>query len=104
MVGIGILSPLLLAFAMSNNKMISEEEGDVISKLRSLGLDKKDLPQHAELRRASILVPLFERNKSSQSQTATSDSNNIHVLFTQRPKRMKSRRSMLPGRKTRQGR
>lgn len=89
MVGIGILSPLLLAFAMSNNKMISEEEGDVISKLRSLGLDKKDLPQHAELRRASILVPLFERSKSS-SQKVTSDSNNIHVLFTQRPKRMKS--------------
>lgn len=83
--------------------MISEEEGDVISKLRSLGLDKKDLPQHAELRRASILVPLFERSKSS-SQKVTSDSNNIHVLFTQRPKRMKSRRSMLPGRKTRQGR
>ena len=68
--------------------MISEE-GDVISKLRSLGLDKKDLPQRAELRRASILVPLFERSKSS-SQTATLDSNNIHVLFTQRPKRMKS--------------
>jgi len=94
MVGIGsIASHFLLAFATSNDTYdqstsstinmaennIVIQNNEVITKLRSLGMDKKDLPGHKELRRASILVPLFEREDSE-----------IHVLFTQRPKKMKS--------------
>eukprot|EP01083_Nonionella_stella_P031860 87188_1 len=101
MIGIGsIVSHLLLAFATTND---SHESGvqtatmtdeniilgqrnndDAITQLRSLGMDKKDLPSHTDLRRASILVPLFRRDDDSD------DANNIHVLFTQRPKKMKS--------------
>mmetsp|Transcript_12658 Transcript_12658/g.22723 ORF Transcript_12658/g.22723 Transcript_12658/m.22723 type:complete len:250 (-) Transcript_12658:6-755(-) len=99
MVGIGsIFNPLLLAFAASNDsfnelstiKIMTDNDVNerccqnndvgVISKLRSLGMEKKELPHHTDLvRRASILVPLFERDDSK-----------IHVLFTQRPKTMKS--------------
>ncbi|KAL7532897.1 hypothetical protein ACHAXR_008049 [Thalassiosira sp. AJA248-18] len=92
MLGISsIISALLFAFttrssgSLNNIKMtndISCQKDDVISKLRSLGMGKKELPHHADLRRASILVPLFERDDD--------DSNIIHVLFTLRPKTMKS--------------
>lgn len=105
-----IFNPLLLAFATSNDnysldidelpsvKMAdnktNRDEDVVIRKLRSLGMGKKELPQHADLRRASILVPLFERNKNvdaSQTTKYGSNSNsNIHVLFTQRPQKMRS--------------
>jgi len=64
----------------------------VISKLRSLGMDKKELKRHAKLRRASILVPLFERNHHSNSNnndaSSAASSSNIHVLLTQRVSNM----------------
>jgi len=93
MLGVGIIiHPLLLAFAVSNESLhdsssIEMTDGvgaeGVISKLRSLGMDKKDLPHHAELRRASVLVPLFEREDEDSEKS-------VHVLFTQRPQNMKS--------------
>ncbi|KAL9184159.1 hypothetical protein ACHAXT_002245 [Thalassiosira profunda] len=94
MVGIGPLKPLLLAFASSNPndsfdasqvKMSDvESQHSVIRRLRSVGTEKKELSHHEGLRRASILVPLFERSSGTASRS------NIHVLFTQRPKNMKS--------------
>mmetsp|Transcript_4400 Transcript_4400/g.11137 ORF Transcript_4400/g.11137 Transcript_4400/m.11137 type:complete len:267 (-) Transcript_4400:498-1298(-) len=119
MVGFGnALSPLLLAFATSNNgnssfeheimtttvvkKMtytgaIGGREHDAITKLRTLGMEKKESPRHASLRRASILVPLFERTNNRNDDDdvgggggSESSSSDIHVLFTQRPQRMKS--------------
>lgn len=65
---------------------MSEDKG-VIGKLRSVGMEKKEMPHHADLRRASVLVPLFDRGGgSSDNETA----NTIHVLLTQRPQKMKS--------------
>lgn len=64
-----------------------KEEIDVIANLRSLGMGRKDLPRHADLRRASILVPLFERTTTTTGEGSSVD---IHVLFTQRPTSMKS--------------
>ena len=61
----------------------------VLQRLQSLGLEKKDLPHHTELKRASVLVPLFERDVQSSSDSTNADSN-IHVLFTQRPAKMSS--------------
>lgn len=129
MVGIAsVLSPLLLAFAASNEphnegrqkstvkiKMTDDndarccrdresnddEDDDPIDKLRSLGMDKKDSPHHADLRRASILVPLFERRRrdiigrtghdgGDGDDVGDESSSILHVLFTQRPQRMKS--------------
>lgn len=101
------MNSLLLAFATTNDNSFNElkiptptpteykmddcQDHDVLGKLRSLGMGKKDLPHHKELRRASILVPLFERTNIDvkSSQTSCSESN-IHVLFTQRPKTMRS--------------
>mmetsp|Transcript_21581 Transcript_21581/g.46947 ORF Transcript_21581/g.46947 Transcript_21581/m.46947 type:complete len:255 (+) Transcript_21581:91-855(+) len=100
-----ILNTLLLAFAtrndnsfnttptvkkMADNGIINGCQDDVLSKLRSLGMGKKELPHHKELRRASILVPLFERNNVNVESSQTSCESNIHVLFTQRPKTMRS--------------
>jgi 8-oxo-dGTP pyrophosphatase MutT (NUDIX family) len=61
----------------------------VLKRLQSLGLEKKDLPHHVDLKRASVLVPLFEREEDSSDGTAKAKSN-LHVLFTQRPARMSS--------------
>lgn len=63
-----------------------EHTNSILANLSSHGMEKKELPHHNELRRASILVPLFERPQSQQS----SSSSNLHVLFTQRPQKMKS--------------
>ena len=50
-------------------------------------MEKKELPHHERLlRRASILVPLFER----PLQQSSPHESNLHVLFTQRPQKMKS--------------
>ena len=77
-----------LATNNSNNKMASpttiEHTNSVLANLSSHGMEKKELPHHYKLRRASILVPLFERPQQSSS------SSNLHVLFTQRPQKMKS--------------
>lgn len=60
----------------------------VLERLQSLGLDKKDLPHHTELKRASVLVPLFERECNPSDGIPTKS--NLHVLFTQRPTKMSS--------------
>jgi len=70
---------ILLTFrgrSNSNVKMGVQEA--MLSKLKAVGLDKKERVGHGDLKRASILVPLFFR-----SGRAT-------VLLTQRPRRMKS--------------
>lgn len=142
MVGIAsVLSPLLLAFAASNephhdegrqqstvkvmmtdnnnarcyrdresNDDVDDDNDDPIYKLRSLGMDKKDSPHHADLRRASILVTLFERRRrrdiigrgghdvgddgdddvGDDDDNESSSGSVLHVLFTQRPQRMRS--------------
>lgn len=60
----------------------------LLQRLQSIGLEKKDLPHHKELKRASVLVPLFER--SSDSTDGVQSKSNLHVLFTQRPTKMSS--------------
>lgn len=80
---------------MTDERMVAGSNGDIISRLRSLGMDKKELKRHARLRRASILVPLFERSHHSNSNNndaspSSSSSSNIHVLFTQRLSNMTS--------------
>ena len=75
---------------MSDNQNKGFQNHDVLSRLRSLGMDKKELPHHADLRRASILVPLFERTIAEKQHSSYSYQSNIHVLFTQRPQKMKS--------------
>lgn len=60
----------------------------ILTRLQSLGLEKKDLPHHVDLKRASVLVPLFEREDFSDSTANTKS--NLHVLLTQRPARMSS--------------
>ena len=96
---VGIVKTLLFAFAtpsknneltavMSDNQNKGFQNHDVLSRLRSLGLGKKELPHHTDLRRASILVPLFERTIAKEQYSSCQS--NIHVLFTQRPKAMKS--------------
>ena len=75
-----------------NNKMATrttttiEHTNSILANLSSHGMEKKELPHHKELRRASILVPLFER----PIQESSSSQSNLHVLFTQRPQKMKS--------------
>ena len=88
---------LAFAFAAGNKtlgrrtstvKMGDEESGceDVLMKLQSIGMGKKDLPHHTKLPRASVLVPLFEREiKNISVLTSRSYQSNLHVLFTQRP-------------------
>lgn len=93
---------------ISNNSIMTEEgittgSNDAITNLRSLGMEKKELKRHANLRRASILVPLFERNhhdrkaneddvfentSNKNNNDAPLSSSNIHVLFTQRVSNM----------------
>lgn len=112
MVGIGsFVSPYIFFATTSNNSVnnnyniqqkdmsagYSTTDNDVIRKLRDIGLEKKELPYHKDLRRASVLVPLFRRTSSnadgsniSDASTSTQTTSNIHVLFTQRPQRMKS--------------
>lgn len=78
-------SNVSLALSLS---MISTEQRRYPTTLTNLslhGLQKKELSHHQELRRASILVPLFERPPSENSSSSS-----IHVLFTQRPQNMKS--------------
>ena len=79
-----ILQVLLAFRGHSNVNMIdtprtrmSGQEA-MLSKLKAVGLDKKERMGHGDLKRASILVPLFLR------------SDRLHVLLTQRPRRMKS--------------
>ena len=95
-----IFSTLLLAFVATDNidsdrnniisMKMADSDGNVISRLRSLGMHKKESTYHTDLgRRASILIPMFFRaDTKSTSETVTN--NHIHVLFTQRPKTMKS--------------
>lgn len=98
-IGIGILLPLLLfafggyrdpqskaqrrgSVCLCVNEIMKDDHAKAIDNLRSWGTAKKELSHHAGLRRASVLVPLFER---SHGGVAT-----IHVLFTRRPMGMKS--------------
>ena len=63
----------------------------VLDRLRSVGLEKKDLPRHRDLKRASVLVALFERETTVGDASDTTESqSNLHVLFTQRPTKMSS--------------
>ena len=102
MVGFLRFANPILAFSYTgyntsnNNKRSTAIEmtgtDQVLHRLRSLGLEKKDLPHHLELKRASVLVALFERESSADG--ASSDTiekqSNLHVLFTQRPTKMSS--------------
>jgi 8-oxo-dGTP pyrophosphatase MutT (NUDIX family) len=92
-------SPTLIAnkMTMTDDERTAVEINErVIDKLRSVGMEKKELKRHTKLRRASILIPLFERNHSPRNNNQdTSDNNNdassnIHVLFTQRVSNMTS--------------
>jgi 8-oxo-dGTP pyrophosphatase MutT (NUDIX family) len=59
---------------------------DIIERLRSIGMEKKESSYHSTLRRASVLVPLFERSTAATDN----DDDGIHVLLTRRPSTMKS--------------
>ena len=59
---------------------------DIIERLRGLGMEKKESSHHSTLRRASVLVPLFERSIGDEND----DDDGIHVLLTRRPSSMKS--------------
>lgn len=127
-----LLTPVLLAFATNKNDALTSElrayksmtdndtknaadapskqtqqqhdtNNNIITKLRSIGMEKKETPHHTQLqKRASILVPLFQReektndtndiigNANTNSNSSSSSSSSIHVLFTQRPQHMKS--------------
>jgi len=94
-----LFRPLLLAFAASQSSFheqstikMTDSAESIISKLRSLGMEKKDMPHIADRRRASVLVPLFERVVAAvgDNDSAISNSNSLHVLLTQRPQNMKS--------------
>ena len=62
-----------------------------IRRLRSLGTERKESPRHATLRRASVLVPLFERGgRRDRTRDGDGDGDGIHVLLTRRPSAMKS--------------
>ena len=77
------------SLALGNSNMSSrtvEYTSPALANLSSHGMEKKELPRHNELRRASVLVPLFERQPESTQRTDS----NLHVLFTQRPQKMKS--------------
>lgn len=63
---------------MTTRATTTEHTNSILANLISHGMEKKELPHHNELRRASVLVPLFERSRQ------------VHVLFTQRPQKMKS--------------
>ncbi|KAL3781271.1 hypothetical protein HJC23_012821 [Cyclotella cryptica] len=92
--------PILAVFAFTGdhtNKIIENAVSErmtgntVLQKLSSLGLEKKDSPHHIGLKRASVLVPLFERDSSDDKQVGAREcSSNLHVLFTQRPTKMSS--------------
>jgi coenzyme A diphosphatase NUDT7 len=60
--------------------------GRIIERLRSIGMEKKESSYHSTLRRASVLVPLFERSTNIDNN----DDDGIHVLLTRRPSTMKS--------------
>ena len=103
MVGIGsALRPLVVAFAAKGSSQDGGNapgesppssvggaiiaEADAIGRLRALGMDRKESsPRHMGLRRASVLVPLFERESSSAE-----DDDGVHVLLTRRPLSMSS--------------
>jgi coenzyme A diphosphatase NUDT7 len=96
MVGLLQIAKPILAFSFAgDNKNTNIKQSttmtatDVLKRLQSLGLDKKDLPHHAELKRASVLVPLFERDVIDSTSDTTMNSK-LHVLFTQRPAKMSS--------------
>ena len=85
--------------AMTTTTTTKTEEADVdagagvheaiaIGRLRSLGTEKRrESPRHATLRRASVLVPLFERPVRGDDG---GDDDGIHVLLTRRPNAMTS--------------
>ena len=96
-----LLTPVLLAFATNKNVALTSAElrayksmtdndtknaadnvpskqtqqhdtNNIITKLRSIGMEKKETPHHTQLqKRASILVPLFQRGGK------TNDNNDI---------------------------
>lgn len=74
----------------TNKNMASQTKEHILNlalkNLSSHGMEKKEQTHHKELRRASILVPLFER----PLQQSSPHESNLHVLFTQRPQKMKS--------------
>ena len=124
-----LLTPVLLAFATNKNVALTSAElrayksmtdndtknaadnvpskqtqqhdtNNIITKLRSIGMEKKETPHHTQLqKRASILVPLFQRGETTNDNNdiignsntnRNSSSSILHVLFTQRPQHMKS--------------
>src|SRR5210317_2072482 len=81
-----INSNVSLALSLSMTSTEQRRYPTILTNLSLHGLQKKELSHHQELRRASILVPLFER----PAENSSSSSSSIHVLFTQRPQNMKS--------------
>jgi coenzyme A diphosphatase NUDT7 len=61
----------------------------IIERLRKIGMEKKESSYHSTLRRASVLVPLFERSTAAAADD-NDDDDGIHVLLTRRPSTMKS--------------
>lgn len=80
-----INSNVSLALSMTSSSTEQNRYPIALTNLSLHGLQKKELSHHQELRRASILVPLFERPTENSSSSSS-----IHVLFTQRPQNMKS--------------
>ena len=78
-------SNVSLALSMTSSSTEQNRYPIALTNLSLHGLQKKELSHHQELRRASILVPLFERPTENSSSSSS-----IHVLFTQRPQNMKS--------------
>lgn len=81
---IHVMSNFINSLALVMTTQTAKQHGNPgITNLSAHGMGKKELPHHQELRRASILVPLFERPLKNSSSS-------LHVLFTQRPQNMKS--------------
>ncbi len=83
------------AGTMTTTSMSTTTEGreiDAIRRLRSLGMEKKETHRHSSLRRASVLVPLFvrDRDREDDDDDDDDDDDGVHVLLTRRPSSMKS--------------
>jgi 8-oxo-dGTP pyrophosphatase MutT (NUDIX family) len=56
---------------------------NVLDRLKRVGMNRKDRPQHQTLMRASVLVPLFFRGDNSNEDS-------VWVLLTQRPETLRT--------------
>jgi peroxisomal coenzyme A diphosphatase NUDT7 len=68
------------------NELSNHDASDsTLDRLRKVNLAPKDQPQHKDLTRASILVPLFFRNDSNQQHQSNAPSaGQWHMLLTKR--------------------